>query len=204
MTRSEEGTRDLICRQVHLKGVCPIMFDRYAGDNDTKTTPGQKLYLAADGTTVTLPARNLMSFLSAKNTDSAPKRLLDSRKYKKFTEACAGFVLIQADTDEYSEELVLHRNGEPIQFSGFGDDEICPTSGIRISRDVARLEKGIPNPKVRPVLDPPWEITFRLYMYPNDQIQETQLRNIFERGGIAVGLGTWRGRYGKFTVASWK
>jgi len=203
-TRSEQGTRDLLCRTVTISGITPVMFDRYPGDNDTQLMPSQKLYLGSDGETVTLPSTNLMSFLSAKNTDSAPKRLLDSRKYKKFTEACASFVMISADSDDYSEDLIFTRNGEPIKFKGFNENETCDESGIFIKRDVARLEKGIPNPKVRPVLPAPWEVSFKLSLFPNEQIQEQQLKNVFEKGGYAVGIGTWRGRFGKFTVSSWK
>lgn len=203
VTRSEQGTRDVICRSVTIEGLTPLMFDRYAGDNDTQLTPSQKLYVADDGRTLVLPATNLMSFLSAKNTDSAPKRLLDSRKYKKFTEACASFVMIEADTEEYSEQLPITRDGKSLQFNGFGDSEVCDSTGMFIRRDVARLEKGIPNPKVRPVLPLAWEVSFKLTLFPNDQIQETQVRNIFDRGGYAVGIGTWRGRFGKFRVAKW-
>lgn len=180
------------------------MFDRYPGDNNTQLTPSQKLYFGEDGETLVIPSTNLMSFLSAKNTDSAPKRLLDSRHYKKFTEACASFVMICADQDDYSEDLVLLRNGEPIRFKGLNDKEICESSGVFIKRDVARLEKGIPNPKVRPVLPLPWSLSFRLSLFPNDQVQEQQLKNVFDKGGYAVGLGTWRGRFGKFVISQWE
>ncbi len=203
-TRSEQGTKDIVCRRVTIQGLTPLMFDRYPGDNDTKLTPAQKLYFADDGTTIVLPSNNLMSFLSAKNTDSAPKRILDSRKYKKFTEACASYVLITAIGDVGCEDLPICRDGEPIKFSGFGNDETCPTSGVYIRRDVARLEKGIPNPKVRPVLPLSWEISFQFQIFPNDQIQEQQVKNILEQGGLAVGIGTWRGRFGKFRVTQWE
>lgn len=203
-TRSEQGNREVLCRTVEIEGITPLMFDRYPGDNDTQLTPRQKLYFGEDGSSIVIPSTNLMSFLSAKNTDSAPKRLLDSRKYKKFTEACASFVMIQACGEEYSENLPLLRDGKPIKFSGFGDDEVCPSSGVFIKRDVARLEKGIPNPKVRPVLPAPWSLRFMLSLFPNEQIQEQQLKNVFEKGGYAVGIGTWRGRFGKFRVASWE
>ena len=203
-TRAEEGTRGLVVRTVVLNGITPIMFDRYPGDNDTKLTADQKLYIAEDGVSIMIPSINVMSFLSAKNTDSAPKRLLDSRKYKKFTEACASFVMIQAVSDVYSEELIFTRDGKPIQFGAFGEDDIDPESGCFIKRDVARLEKGIPNPKVRPVLPLPWSIQFKLSLFPNELLQEQQLKNIFEKGGVAVGLGTWRGRFGKFEIGEWR
>ena len=105
--------------------------------------------------------------------DNDTKLALDSRKYKKFTEACAAYTMIDAWTEEYSEDLVLVRDGKPIEFSGFDDTEVCPTSGLFIKRDVARLEKGVPNPKVRPVLPLDWSLTFRLTIYPNDQIHFT-------------------------------
>ena len=196
----------MVQRRVVLQGLTPIMFDRYPGDNDTKLTPSQKFYYGEDGKTLVLPSTNLMSFLSAKNTDSAPKRLLDSRKYKKFTEACASFVMIEAVTDsgEYSENIPILRNGTPLVFGGFGDDEICTATGAFIKRDVARLEKGIPNPKVRPVLPLDWELEFNLSLFPNELIQEQQLKNVFERGGYAVGIGTWRGRFGKFKIKTWE
>src|SRR5215469_17369300 len=95
-TRAEQGTRERIQRAVHLRGLTPIMFDRYQGDNDTQLEPWQKLYLGgANGRQIMLPSENIMSFLSAQNTDSAPKRLLDSRKYKDFCQSCASFVTIE-------------------------------------------------------------------------------------------------------------
>ena len=69
---------DLIKRRVVLEGQADIMFDRYAGDNDTKLEPWQKLYLLpGDSKVIGLPAVNIMSFLSAHNTNSAQKRLRD-------------------------------------------------------------------------------------------------------------------------------
>lgn len=97
-TRAEMGTREKIIRQVHLRGLTDIMFSRYPGDNETKLEPWQKLYLGGEtGRTICLPSEAIMSFLSAQNTDSAPKRLLDSRKYKKFAQACGSFVQIEPD-----------------------------------------------------------------------------------------------------------
>jgi hypothetical protein len=174
------------------------MFDRYPGDNDTKLEPWQKLYLsAADGKTLVFPSANVMSFLSAQNTDSAPKRLLDSRKYKAFTLACASYVSI---TPTY---ITFLRDDKPIVFGKLvGErDEL---SGVYVDRRTARLEKGIPNPKVRPVLPLPWSLEFDLKLYPNRQLQEQQLMNIFTEGGIALGWGTNRPSYGKFKVDFWE
>ncbi len=197
-TRSEAGTREVIRRTVRLRGLVPIMFDRYPGDNDTKLEPWQKLYLGGEtGRTICLPSANIMSFLSAQNTDSAPKRLLDSRKYKAFALACGSFVSIGPHM------IPFMREGAPIVFGRF-NGEADAESGVYIDRRVARLEKGIPNPKVRPVLPLPWELEFNLTMMPNKQIQEQQLMNIFTEGLLCLGLGTFRGQFGKAEVIHWE
>jgi hypothetical protein len=174
------------------------MFDRYPGDNDTKLEPWQKLYLGGEGgRLIMLPSANLMSFLSAQNTDSAPKRLLDSRKYKSFALACGSFISINPRM------IPFLRDGEPIQFGKLvGDEDV--ESGVYIDRRVARLEKGIPNPKVRPVLPMPWELHFQLTLFPNKQIQETQLINVVTEGLLSLGLGTFRGQFGKADVILWE
>jgi hypothetical protein len=175
------------------------MFDRYPGDNDTKLEPWQRLYFGPNKTLV-LPSANVVSFLSAQNTDSAPKLLLDSRTYKRFTLACKSYVSISPTVHL----MPFLRDGYPIVFDRLNKDETDPVSGVYIDHDTARLEKGIPNPKVRPVLPLPWELEFQLLLWPNTQIQEQQLLNIFTKGGIAVGLGTNRPRYGKFEVVLWE
>lgn len=197
-TRAEAGTREKVCRKVVLSGLADIMFDPYAGDNETKLEPHQKLYFLRDQRTLCLPAANIMSFLSAQNTDSAPKRILDARKYKAFCFACAAYITINPG------RIPFIRDGAPIIFEGFGRDEVCPSSGAYISRETARLPKGIPNPKVRPVLPLPWELHFDLTLWPNPDLQERQLLNVFEKGGISVALGTYRPVYGKFAVTHWE
>lgn len=196
-TRAEQGTREKVCRTVILNGLRPIMFDHYPGDNDTKLEPWQKLYFARDSKALVLPAANIMSFLSAQNTDSAPKRLLDSRKYKVFCFACASFVSIAPDL------IPFFRDDQPVIFDRL-DGEVDRLSGVYIDRRTARLEKGIPNPKVRPVLPLPWSLKLEIIIWPNKRLQEQQLLNIFTEGGIALGLGTNRPEYGKFEVVFWE
>lgn len=196
-TRSEKGTAMMVERSVVLRGLEPIMFDRYAGDNETKLSPAQKLYFTDDGKSLALPSANIMSFLSSQNTDSAPKRVLDARKYKRIALACGSFVSI------HPRMIPFTRDGEPLVFGGFTND-VDNDTGLYIDRRVARLEKGIPNPKERPTLPTPWELAFTLRLYPNDDLQEQMLLHLFEKGGIALGLGTFRGQFGKFEVLGWK
>lgn len=187
---------EIVTRQVTLEGTADIMFDRYAGDNNTQLEPWQKLYFQEGSKIIVLPSLNLLSFLSAHNTNSAPKRLLDKRKFKDVANACLSFVSITPT------HIPFLRDGKPIEFGRFEKDK-DPQSGVYIHRSVARLDKGIPNPKVRPVLPLPWALQFTLTIYPNKEIQEQQIMNLLEAGGIALGLGTFRGVYGKFRVSQW-
>jgi len=56
-----------------LRGIRPILFDRYAGDNNTKLKVIEKLYTDASGGIV-LPVLNVFSLLTAQNTDSVAAR----------------------------------------------------------------------------------------------------------------------------------
>ena len=200
MTTSVKINRhtDIIKREVILCGTKDIMFDRYAGDNKTQLEPHQKMYLhpGDEYPIIGLPAANIMSFLSAHNTNSAPKRLRDKRQYKDIANACLSFLDIEETF------IPLLRDGKPIQFGSFKNDK-DEVSGAYIHRSVARLDKGIPNPKVRPVIPAPWELKFHLTLFPNKEIQEQEILNLFEDGGRALGLGTFRGVFGKFYVKSW-
>jgi hypothetical protein len=189
-------------RRVELIGLSDIMFDRYPGDNDTKLEWVQKIYTVPGLSQLVLPSENISSFLSGHNTNSAPKRLLDARKYKAVCNACLSFVQILGP-DEHPQFLPFTRDGEPIEVGTFGVDR-DETSGLYLHRSVARLEKGIPNPKERPTLPLPWSLTFILKIFPNKEINEQQIKNLFEQGGIAVGLGTFRGVFGKFAVNKWE
>ena len=200
--RISDVQTDTVTRRVRLKGMSPIMFDRYAGDNQTKLEWHQKIYMLPGSDRLYLLTTNIVSFLSAHNTNSAPKRLRDARAYKKIANACLSFVMIQA-MGENKEYIPFLRNGSPIEIGKIGEER-DETSGLYMVRHVARLEKGIPNPKERPVLPLPWELEFELSIFPNREIKEQEIMNLIIEGGVAIGLGTFRGIYGKFTVDCWE
>jgi len=188
---------DIVTRKIVLTGLTDIMFDRYPGDNTTKLEPHQKLYLEpGEPPIIGLPALNIMSFLSAHNTNSAPKRLRDKRKYKDIANAMLSFVSIR------EQFIPLVRDGKPIIFGKLVHDR-DELSGCYVHRSVARLDKGIPNPKVRPVIPCPWGLQFTMDIFPNREIKEQDIINLMEEGGRALGLGTFRGVFGKFTVERW-
>ena len=191
-------TTSVVTRRVLLVGTKPIMFDRYAGDNQTKLEPWQKLYFRpGDSKVIGLPAANIVSFLSAHNTNSAPKRLRDARQFKKICNECLSFTEIEEDF------IPFLRDGKELSFGKLDkNDESDPNTGIFVHHSVARLEKGIPNPKARPVLPLPWALEFHMKLWPSN-IKEQEIQNLFEEGGRAIGLGTYRGLFGKFIVGRW-
>lgn len=200
MTKSDTRL-EKVTRKVLLVGQRDLMFDRYAGDNKTQLSWDQKIYLVPGTDILCLPAINIVSFLTAHNTNSAPKRLRDPRQFKKIANACLSF------TDIYGPEnspgyIPILRKGTPIKVGKFVDG-VEPTSGLYLHRSVARLDKGIPNPKERPTLPLAWEVEFNIDIYPNKEIKEQEIKNLFEEGGMAIGLGTFRGVFGKFRVEEW-
>ena len=110
---------------------------------------------------------------------------------------------MQIEPIEGGNYIPFLRDGRPIEVGQFSEDK-DELSGIYLHRAVARLDKGIPNPKERPVLPAPWELEFKLCIFPNKEIKEEEVRNLITEGGIAIGLGTFRGVYGKFSVDSWE
>ena len=193
---------EIVKRTVTVMGVTPIMFDRYAGDNNTKLEWSQKIYTIPNTDILSLPTSNIVSFLSAHNTNSAPKRLRDARQFKKICNACLSFTMIEA-LEGNPQYIPFIRNGDVIHVGKFGDEK-DELSGIYLDRRVARLDKGIPNPKERPVLPLPWSLSFQLTILPNKEIKEQEIMNLFEEGGMAIGFGTFRGVFGKFRLVCWE
>jgi len=185
-----------IKKDVVLKGAAEILFDRYSGDNRVKLAPEQKLYLNGKNEIV-LPSLNIISFLCAQNTESACKLLLDKREYKQIASA------ILASTQIAPNFIPFLRDGKPVKFGGSFENDIDSTSGVQIVRHVARLDKGIPNPKERPMLSLPWALNFKMTILPNPDLSEDLIENLFVDGGARLGLGTFRKAFGKFEF-SWK
>ena len=93
-------------------------------------------------------------------------------------------------------EIALMRDGENITV----DD-------IIIDHRKAIIKKGqlsIPSDKDRPVIMTPWSINFEIILYKNPDLNENILKRLFDDGGIQIGLGTFRGVFGKFEVTQWK
>ena len=112
-----------VIRKVTLEGIADIMFDRYPGDNRTQLEPFQKVYLNPEDNTLCMPALNITSALTAQNTNSFPRILLDKRKYKDFARAVLSYTSISPS------HIPILRDGKRIKLgknlSGERDDVFC-------------------------------------------------------------------------------
>jgi hypothetical protein len=211
VAKKSDTRTNKIERRVCLTGLTDVMFDRYPGDNNTKLEWHQKVYLKPGTSVLSLPTMNIVSLLSSHNTNSAPKRLRDKRKYKDIANACLSFVVPSVIGG--GQYIPFLRDGKPIEMGQpvvsrndlTGEDHWQdPKSGLYLHRAVARLEKGIPNPKERPTLPLPWSIEFMLSILMNVEIKEQEVQNLFTEAGLAIGLGTFRGVFGKYEVTTWE
>lgn len=179
-------------RNVQLSGLRPLLLNPYPGNNKLKLPVAKRFYFAQDGKSLMIPVRNLSSMLSAQNTMSAAK-LLGERKSKVLTFAFNSMV-----TFDPGDELPLMRNGKQIVFEGFG------VNGIREFKYPGRLQGGVVgDTEPRPLIDTPWSLEFQLSFMDNEYFDEDFLQRAFVTSGALLGLGSYRGLYGKFEVVKW-
>ena len=92
---------------VRLRGIRPLMFDRYAGDNNTQLPLHEKMYLASDGRLI-FPAINLYS-----------RRTIIEIKYVRFMSRCY-------QGERYSAEVIPQPACEIAPYSIFRCQEADP------------------------------------------------------------------------------
>jgi hypothetical protein len=172
-----------------LTGIRPIMFDRYGGDNKTKLEDLDKMYCDEHGT-CGIPVLNVFSLLSAENTPSVAKRFY-GKQGRDVAQGIKSFCNIEAvGGDDPLFSPLLDEAGKPYKSND---------PRIKIMNHVARLPKGIPNPKTRPMIPTGWSVSFRFELQQNELLNEATLRKMITQGGI-LGLGTFRPIFGRYKV----
>lgn len=170
---------------VRLEGLRPMMFDRYAGDNSTQLPTAEKLYLSSDQHLM-LPSLNVLSLLTAENTKSVCRQFF-GKVGKTVALGISAFVTIDPD-----DIPILGLADTRIRFEGWN-------AQLSIHKAVARLPKGIPNPKERPVLALPWSVVFTMTYTENKYCTIENLRQALDWGGV-LGLGTFRPYFGRYSL----
>lgn len=174
-----------------LRGTRPIMFDRYGGDNNTKLPVQEKAYTDESGR-LGIPVLNIYSMLSAENTPSVAKRF-HGKQARNMALGIQSFVDIQSNGPDPYFCILTDEQGNEYKS---GDEKII------IMHHVARLAKGVPNPKERPVLPQGWSISIVINHQHNQFVSLPNLKNMFEQGGI-LGLGTFRPIFGRYIIETW-
>ena len=181
--------------KIGLEGVAPIMFDRFIDHSKEAKPPEQKLYLS-EGNQLVIPAENIYSFLFGENP-MGTARALEKKAGKEFVRYGMAHIFIDPVLIPFLDE-----QNKPVIFDDFKDGRFL------IWESAARTKQGTlsikQEAKPRPYLILPWKIEFNLTLVKNEKIDSVKLENWFRQGGIIIGLGTYRPRFGRFIVSEWE
>jgi hypothetical protein len=186
---------------VTLTGLSGLMFDRFIDHSKEVRPAEQKLYLDSDGKTLVIPSMMIESFLTRQLAPVGCAAKFEGKRRAEYASTALSHVF-------FSPELI------PIV-------EMKTKKGILIESELAKDERFYiarfspitkmsgggaikQEAKPRPVLRHGWEISFEIQLIKNTLIDETKLYNWFSSGGIVIGLGSYRPRYGRFEVTKWE
>lgn len=179
---------------VVLEGLSDIMFDRFIDHSKEQRPPEQKLYLYGDNELV-IPAENIYGFLFGENPMGAVCRF-EGKKKKDYLAVGQSHVFVDPVIVPF-----VDKKNKPVNFKGFDSGEFWVyESAPRTKQGSLSIKQEI---KKRPCLRLPWEIEFNITLLKNDLIDAVKLENWFVNGGMIIGLGTHRPRFGRFAVAEW-
>ena len=193
MAKSKIGAKEEL--HVVCDGLAPIMFDRYTSIDVKHIAPEDKLYLSEeDGETLVMPAKNILSFLGASKKSCCD--VFMGRKRAPYVSACKYAVMIE------QQEIPFIRNGKTIKFTGWDKGtEVCASAKVYVDHDKGIVwNKGLAVPVElhRPVLEMPWSLEFDIVLWTNEYIDSKLLQQWITAGGIQIGFGSYRPRFGRF------
>jgi len=184
---------DIVKIKTRLGSLSDIMFDRFIDYSTEKRPAEQKLYLSEKNEAV-IPQENIISFLFGEYPAGCAKSF-EGKQGKKYMQIGQSHVFIDEPI------IKICDKGKPIIFKEFNDK-------IWIHRGSPRTRKGSLSIKCeikeRPVVRHPWTLDFNITLIKNNLIDETKLFNWFITGGMQISLGTYRPRFGRFTVDTWE
>jgi len=179
---------------VKAKGLVGILFDHFIDLSADEKPMKDKMYLNENQELV-LPSENIYSFFFGEKPGGCALRF-EAKQWRQYKMTGMSYVTISP------EFIPFLRNEKPIRFNGFIEDYDAEAK-IRILHHKANIAKGklvIPSPKHRPMLETPWELNFEVSVFDNSLINIEKIKNWLIRGGIEIGFGTYRPRFGRFTA----
>ena len=179
--------------EITLEGLSDLLFDKF-WDHDKMDRPiDQKMYLNEDSHLV-LPGSNLHAFLWNERKPGCVK-FFEGKGSPQYL-ARVGFVNV---IDR--EALILGKGGKPIKWAGTPKKPIFVINESGVTGTASKIIKQPIKP--RPGVSLPWVIKYTMTVVENDMIDVQKLYNWVSRGGLLIGLGTWRPRFGRFLVKRW-
>ena len=181
--------------EITLNGLSDFLFNRFIDHSKEVRPPEQLLYLA-EGNLVILPREHIYSFLTNQKVGGVIKKV-EKRGSGEYLDMAHSHISIKEDP------IPFLREGKPVVFENFSNGTFYKLTASPVTKP-ASGPQVIKQPAYdRPCLRLPWSLNFHLTLIENPKITEAKLRNWFETGGILVALGSYRPRYGRFTV-EWK
>jgi hypothetical protein len=175
---------------VQLDGETAIMFDKFVGQEKDTRPPEQKYYYDTEGNIV-LPAENIYAFLFGENPPGCAKT--EGKQSKQFIRMGLAYLIVEP------EYILFQRDAQNITFTGF-DKTLLDISEFSPRVKMAGGLSIKQNVKKRPLILPPWTLNFTIKLMNNELIDKVRLFNWFSSGGKIIGLGTYRPRFGRFSV----
>jgi hypothetical protein len=184
--------------EVEINGLSDIMFDKFIDHSKEIRPPEQKLYIA-EKNKIVFPTENFYSFMFCENPQGCAKKF-EGKKGKNYISVGQGHVFIDPVTIPFK-----NGNGKDIIFETFDDSK---QKQFWIHEGAPRTKQGSlsikQEVKQRPVLRLPWSLSFTITLVENNLIDESKLHNWFIVGGLQIGIGTYRPRFGRFDIEKWE
>ena len=186
----EQKSYDVL--KVGIDGIVGLMFDKFMDMSADEKPPERKMYLNDDNRLI-FPSENIFSFFFGENPPGCAARF-EKKAWKEYKKLGMSYVTISP------EFIPIMRNGKQIRFNQFIDG-YDKEAKIRVLHHKANIVKGklvIPSPKIRPILEIPWEMNFEVTIWKNALVNVVKIQDWLIKGGIEVAIGTYRPRFGRF------
>ena len=187
--------------KVELDGIAEIMFDRFTDHGKAEKTAMDRFHLH-EKKGLMIPGDYIESFFIRENKPPGCIKCVEGKSCGEFLKTAQGHLFIDESV------LPFLENGKPIIFKGFGKNGSSKFYINDWSAGITKASTGTnmikQPPKKRPVMRPPWQLAFTLSLIKNELIDEERVYNWLVAGGMRVGIGTWRPRYGRFRVSKYE
>jgi len=175
-----------------IKGLSPIMFDRFYDQSKTERAPRDKLYLSEN--MIVLPSANLWAFFTCQRTGCA--KMFEGKPWMDYYRSCQSFLRIQ----EADILPLFDDKDKPIEFDDFEKKTYVYIANVLVGSGQKKSRMTI----ARPVVRMPWHLKFNMILFENKLITVKKLEEWLRIGGTLVALGNGRPRFGRFELNEWE